>query len=203
MTRDRSALRPVHLPVLHRLVLTSSGCRDERTAFCPNEGRSVDLARCAHCLWASHVDENRVECFPGEPPEDLSREPSNRSGARVRVGAIVGTKQIAVRAEVTIRELRRLLAEDSANTVLVVDHEDRLLGTIDAPSLEHAPGAAPTILRMRAKHSIVETASVAEAVDYLVHSHSRSVAVVDENGHAVGVLTDIELLRWFARHDDD
>ncbi|HEU5479338.1 MAG TPA: CBS domain-containing protein, partial [Candidatus Tumulicola sp.] len=120
-----------------------------------------------------------------------------------RVGAVVGPKQIAVRAEVTIRELRGLLAEAPASTVLVVDQDNRLLGTIDSSSLEQAPAAAPTILRMRARTAIAETASVAEAVDCLVHSHSRSVAVVDKDDRAVGVLTDVELLRWFARHGND
>ena len=55
----------------------------------------------------------------------------------------------------------------------------------------------------RAKHSIPETATVADAVDRLVRTHSRSVAVVDADSHAIGVLTDIDLLRWFARHRDE
>ena len=199
---SRDPLKPTHLSVHHRLVLTTTGCRHEHSAFCPNESRSVGLDRCRTCLWASHVDDERVDCFPGEPPGEHSRG-SERSGADVPVGSVLGATHVAVRSEVTIRELRRLLAEEPANTVLVVDDEDHLIGTIDTSSLEQCPGGVPAILPMRAKHSILETATVADAVERLVRTHSRSVAVVDADGHAVGVLTDIDLLRWFARHRDE
>jgi CBS domain-containing protein len=81
--------------------------------------------------------------------------------------------------------------------VAVVDDGERLLGLIEPGTLASAEQMAGELRRDRP--SIGESMSLADAVQRMARTHTRYLPVIDDRERVVGVLADLDALRWVAR----
>jgi CBS domain-containing protein len=189
----------VSLEVHHRDLLAQGGCRHEASVFCPVERASVGVEWCRGCPLVRRVSGQAVECTPGAAPSPGTSDPV-RLGTGACVGEVMGTRQFSVLPEVPARDIVRALRDTPGAPVVVVDDGDRLLGVIEPFVAASAPlGARASALR-HDRSAITESASLADAVDLMVKGHARSLPVVRSDGRVVGMLSDLDALRWVASH---
>ena len=193
------ALQPVALGVRCREILSQGGRRRLSSTFCPAERKSVGLEWCRGCPLALHVDQDAVHCLPGVEPLEASAD-ATRLGENAFVGEVVGRRQLSVLPEVAAGEIARVVSGESTGAIPVVDDGDRLVGLIDPGVLESSSPGSRAAGLARESPCIPEGASLADAVEFMVRTHARYLPVVREDGSVVGVLADLDALRWVALH---
>ncbi len=110
----------------------------------------------------------------------------------------MGLGVLVLDREVALNELSQWLASPGPHLAVVADELGHPLGTIDAGDLAASLAAAADAARpVRPVH---ESAPLRVAVERMVHERARALPVVDDAGRVVGLLTDLDALRWVARH---
>jgi CBS domain-containing protein len=112
----------------------------------------------------------------------------------------MGTRHVSALPEVSASDIARALRDIPGAPVVVVDDGDRPLGVIEPFVAASAPHGSRASALKHDQSSIGESASLAEAVDLMVKGHARSLPVVAADGRIVGVLADLDALRWVASH---
>ncbi|MCK7624333.1 CBS domain-containing protein [Streptomyces sp. RS10V-4] len=129
---------------------------------------------------------------------------------RRRVGGVMTQDVVRAHGDTPAGELARWMAEWGISGVPVVDADDRVLGVVCAADLERAGRAADgcrdrsaaalmsaPARTVRADDSVVRAARLMSA-----HAIGR-LPVVDEEARLVGMLTRRDVLRLFARSDEE
>jgi len=158
-----------------------------------------------------------VRCSP--PRDDATTPPTDdpQAGDDLRedctpVGAILRGATLCIACRTEVRELRALMVEGGLPGVFVVDEGGRLAGLVRERDLVIAPRLTPNAGRaapeagvvrlvgavMSTATSVEEFASVCSALRRMAGAHLREVPVITRDGQLVGVLRDIEGLRWIA-----
>jgi CBS domain-containing protein len=191
--------RPVSLKVHCREVVSSDRRRSERSVFCPAERRSVDVGWCRTCPLVHRVGPDAVVCTPH--PEPASQPVSRgRLGDDAAVGEAMGDYSVSVSSEVLASEVPLLLGASSSTAVLVVDDADHLIGILDAQAASPPAGGKATGEAGLEGPAIVESATLADAVACMVRTHRRFLPVIGADRRVVGVIRDLDALRWVSRH---
>jgi CBS-domain-containing membrane protein len=86
-------------------------------------------------------------------------------------------------------------------TAIVVDEDNLVLGTIDRSEAALAATGLTAEAFARPVVPIRESATLAVAVARMVKERRRTLPVVDDAGRAVGLISDIDALRWVARRN--
>jgi CBS-domain-containing membrane protein len=200
-----STLRSEEMPLVRLRVRALRHVRHDgdrsaiSTVFCPGQCRSIDVDTCRCCPRLLSAVEDTIECAPPKS-ERLPREllAEARLGGDVCVGDAMGHIAVSVHAELKAVALTRALEEEGAIVAMVVDDDGRLVGLVDAAD------AALAIESVRARElarritPVHESAPLAHAVDRMVRERARALPVVDDDGCAVAVLTDLDALHWVA-----
>ncbi len=196
--------RPVELPVRSLEILE----RDGRTVralrvFCPSRYRSVDSSECVGCASARTVSDTAVICAP--PCADADAEPApdrplflgpDAVALRTPVGAVCAAHSVAVRADVPMAHARSVLNHEPFVVVLTGDDRVRgVLSTVELPDKLTALGEMAD-----RTHTVPEYAPLIEAIELMLHSHVRIVPVVGEDRRFLGLVADLDVLRWAARY---
>ncbi|HXN32727.1 MAG TPA: CBS domain-containing protein [Polyangiaceae bacterium] len=197
--------RPQELPVRSLEVFERDG-RSARAlrVFCPPRHASVAARTCTACPFAQTVSETTVTCAPPALPGGREAAPDNplflgpdALALRTPVGAVCALRSVAVRVDVPVARARRLLDRDPF--VVVLTEDDRVRGVLSAaePSdeliaLDEIDGRTP---------ALPESAPLIEAIELMLHGHVRLVSVTGENHHFLGLVADLDVLRWAARHN--
>jgi CBS domain-containing protein len=190
-----SDARPTVLPVHRRDVVSRTGHRHEKSVFCPAEAHSVDVEWCRTCPLVRQVDHAAVRCTPAAEPSELQPD-AYRVAAGAVVGEILGNHHLSVLPNVTAGDIARALREVASPAVVVVDDEDHLVGIITPSDASSAPSGVQARELSREGPYIEESASLAEAVDRMVRAHVRFLPVVGADQRVIGVLADLDALRW-------
>jgi CBS domain-containing protein len=194
--RDRT---PVRLSIRTLRVLGPGGeCSDALNVFCPRLLHTTSLAACLSCPRLVSKTPGSIECVagaldcPAPDPFDL------RLGADVRVGNATAPETFCVSAEAMAAVVVRSLKEQGASVAVVVDPPDRFVGLLDLETATLAGQGVPVGDIARCISPVRETASLAFAVERMVHERARALPVVDDEGFLVALVSDIDALRWVA-----
>ncbi len=192
-------VRPSVLPIRAREVLTAAGRRRELSVFCPAQRASVELEWCRRCAFARRVTEASVECTPNAEPWECPYADA-RLGETVPVGEAMRGHYVSVGPQVPAGVVIDALEGGQAHAAVIVDEDDHLVGTVrrDGAETVHADLIASALGR-ETPH-IDESASLADAIACMVKTHTRFLPVVGPQGRVVGLLADIDALRWVAAH---
>jgi hypothetical protein len=155
---------------------------------------------CRVCPRLSAITEEAIVCTPaaeGAPVEELGDGPT---GIDACVGDAMGYAALLVDAAVPAATLSEPSDTPGHFVAVVVDEEARSLGLVDfatAPELEEC--SVEELARQ--VPPVREAAPLAHAIDRMVHERARALPVVNDDGEVVGVLTDLDALRWVARRE--
>jgi CBS domain-containing protein len=168
------------------------------TVFCPEQRRSVDVAACGRCSRLSRVMPEAVECLPSIRSAPSDYRVVARIGGDVCIAEAMSHDAVCIGADALAKRVACALERAGAPVALVVDGAGRLLGLVEAADAaeSHRPVTARHLARRI--NSVSESAPLAHAVDRMVHERARALPVVDDVGNVVGILTDLDALRWVA-----
>jgi CBS domain-containing protein len=210
------------IPVRQRLKFLRDGSMDTtELVFCETDGASVPLSRCASCPFSGNVARDfrgpsaTVECCRFTLPMARSATEPPPSGERLRgagaveVAATLPVGLSVVRTFVCVAHdaplsvaMRALAMESSAYGVAVVDEGDHFVGMLGragaALALLHSEGDRAADHARTEWCSVHESDSLGDAFTAMTAKHAREVTVLSDEGVLVGVLRDIDALRFVA-----
>ena len=160
------------------------------------------LEECQHCPHLSRFDGSVVECAP-DPFEGETRELAADVGlgGDVRVGETMRGHTVSIAMRVPLRKAIEVIAKVSLScaTGIVVDDDNCVVGTIELLDAGQAADMVCTDKLTRAVVPIRESATLATAIARMAKEHRRTLPVVDDAGRAVGLISDLDALRWVTR----
>jgi CBS domain protein len=195
--------RPVDLPVRSLLILERDGRRERALrVLCPRRHASIDTRVCTTCSFAHRVSEAAVTCAASGIPEGPESAPDrplvlgpDALSLRTPVGAVCALHSVAVRVDMPIAHARKLL--DRHAVVVVLTADDRVHGVLSAAE---PPEGLTALVELESRtRELPESAPLIEAIELMVHRHVRLVSVTADDGHFVGLVADLDVLRWVAR----
>jgi CBS domain-containing protein len=216
MTDARAAGdRRARLPIRAREVVgVHSETRRILTVFCPFRERSMPLSVCERCeAYRESLGQEAIECAvpPGaELPLLFGDQPlfvgPGSLASRTSVGAVMSARVLCVDADMEVALLTRIGDYESYPGILLVDDDTRLVGILSRADLDSCKrrGAQAAVRTRDLVHADVravhESSSLAEALSRMVHEHLRVLAVVDDEEFVIGLLSDLDALRWVAEN---
>ncbi len=195
--------RTVELPVRSLQILERDGRRVRALrVLCPRVRASIAPTACTTCPFVRGMSEIAVTCAPpGIPggPESSSRTllfvGPDALALHTPVGAVCAPCSVAVRVDVPIARARGLL--DRHSFVVVLTSDDRVHGILSA--VKPLEGLSTLAEMDDSTHALPESAPLTEAIELMVHGHVRFVFVTGDDRHFVGLVTDLDVLRWVAQ----
>jgi len=208
------------LPVRRRMKFLRDGStRTAELVFCETHLESVPISRCASCpfsgnvAWALNGPSATVECCRFSLPMARSASEPPASDARlqgpgaVEVAAMLPVGLSIVRTVVCIAHdaplsvaMRALAMDRSAYGVAVVDENDRFMGTLGRTTASraylHSESDRAADHLTAAWCSVHERESLGNAFAAMTAKHAREITVLSEDGVLVGVLRDVDALRF-------
>jgi CBS domain-containing protein len=196
---DSSGRRRTTLQIRRRTVLTSPETEGHSTVFCPGKRRSLRVADCAACQYVHQIAEQAVECSPPESPlaKLLAEDP--RLGGDASTGEAMGIVTVCARVETPAGIVARALARERLLAAIVEDEWGRFAGIVERPDAEAAPPEQCLHGIVRVMPPVHEATPLASVIERMVHDRARVLPVVDDDGRPVGLLSDLDALRW-VRH---
>jgi CBS domain-containing protein len=199
------------LPVRVRRTIDGNG---EITAvtlvYCESRRRSILLDDCVDCdrCETVHIDpleeDSWVICSRGATfPSPAAIAEAN--GAGVRVAEVMSRRVICVAPDTQTSIVRELLLERGLTGAPVVDPLGTVMGFISRADLMRnrwpAPPATVKQIMTPMAVTVSETASVAEASALMALEGVHRLPVVNNAsaGKVVGVISALDILRWYAR----
>jgi CBS domain-containing protein len=188
---------PVALSIGCLETLSADGTLSQKAVFCPGERRSVSLEWCATCPAARYVGDDEVRCTPGRQP--LTRpEPAARQGDGTFAGEVLPRRHLTVLPDVPVGLVAAALARAPAAAVVVVDAAGHFVRLVSAETIASSPTSELAGHLRGDGACVAESASLADAIAQMVCTHARQVVVTDRDDRVVGVLADLDALRWIA-----
>jgi hypothetical protein len=195
--------RSVDLPVRSLEIFERNGGRARALrVFCPTRNASTDTSDCANCPFVRAVSEANVSCTPAgvaPAPESALDGPlflgPDALAKGTPVGAVCAAHSVAVRVDVSAARARLLL--DRNPHVVVLAANDEVRGTLSG--MDPAEGLTSLGELAAVGPVLRESAPLIQAIDLMVHGHMRFVAVTGEDRRFVGLISDLDVLRWVAR----
>ncbi|MBL8923524.1 MAG: CBS domain-containing protein [Myxococcaceae bacterium] len=182
---------PVRLPIRRVVIVGPDGLQPFRsTVHCPLK-RSQAVSDCLSCQRLRDADEHALRC----------QLPAGVVSTRSLVGALIPEETVVLDAELSAKEALALLNSSHAPSAPVVDDNDTLLGVVftsELIGLAHSPHAevedalAPAV-------AVGEQVTVHQLVQLMESRNLERVQVVDEVGHLVGVVSALDVVRWYSR----
>jgi predicted transcriptional regulator len=152
---------------------------------------------------------NPSEAIPRVRPRIMSPDMRSLAVQDEPIGAVAGPRFLCLHAELPIDLLPTAFQEWSGVELPVVDDRGRLLGTIwrddfvrtHAFGMPHAILEPPQRVVDRVGHAttVHESSSIEHSVEVLAGQHARTLILVQNDDTVAGVITDLDLLRWWAR----
>lgn len=203
----------VRLPIRVRRTIDGAG---EMTAtmlvHCEARRRSIHLDDCSACddCVSVHVDpleeESYVTCSKGILGlEETVEERAVTDGDRTRVWSVMAKRLVCVLPDAKNDLLRDILLERGVTGAPVVDAFGTVLGFVSRADILRnawpAPGAVVGEIMTPLAVTVSESASLAEASALMALEGIHLLPVVNNAaaGNVVGVISALDVLRWFAR----
>lgn len=156
----------------------------------------MPLAECAACQHVHKVAEHEVECSPPESSLANLLDEDPRLGGDVLTGETMGLQAVCARVETPAGVVARALAREGVLAAMIVDEWGRYVGLVDRPDAEAAPAQQCLHGIVRVVAPVREGTALAPAIARMVQERARALPVVDEDRRPVGLLSDLDALRW-------
>jgi CBS domain-containing protein len=207
-------LTEVRLPIRVRRTIDGAG---EMTAtmlvHCEGRRRSIPLDECSVCdeCVAVHVDpleeDSYVTCSKSGAfgMEDTVEERAVVDGDRTHVWSVMARRLVCVLPDAKTDLLRDILLERGVTGAPVVDPRGTVLGFVSRADILRgawpAPSAVVSEIMTPLAVTVSESASLAEASALMALEGIHLLPVVNNAaaGNVVGVISALDVLRWFAR----
>jgi CBS domain-containing protein len=128
----------------------------------------------------------------------------------MRVSELMHTPAVTCTPTTTVRAVARLMADRSVGSVVVIDRVDEIAGIVTDRDItirgvaEGRSGDIPVELLMRRNvASIHSSADITDAAATMMKRRIRRLPVVDDRGHAHGVIALDDIVRNVARQADE
>jgi len=157
----------------------------------------MPLTQCTTCEHVHRVGEHEIECSPPVEPElarFLAEDP--RLGGDALVGEAMGTLVPCAYVDTPAGELSLEMAREHLRSVIVIDRDERFVGLVEGHDVETAPAEACLHRIVRAVAPVHERSRLASTIERMVKERARALPVVDEAGRPVGIVSDLDALRW-------
>lgn len=211
----------VKLRLQTRRILSRGGLVNlERWVPCPTQGTAT-LEQCERC---EHLDricrdanghEVGVSCRPvgadSEPTtliwSGLVRRALSVVPGRTPISTLISPELICVTPDVGLEAIAALFLDEGIGAVPVVDYERFPLGLFSKTDLarhrlDSRRGRAKPATVMDLMTPIVDTVgehdTLASAADLMVERSAHHLVVIDDAGHAVGMLSSFDFVRFVA-----
>lgn len=151
-----------------------------------------------------------------DPPDELLREPADefvasflgadrRSAATelITVEDLMHRRAITSRPTTGLREAVRHMKRERVDSLIVVDGDGLLLGTVTARAIRDARDTARTLEELLdATHPYAEPgAAASEALQRMFIDELDFMPVIDTSGHVIGIITRTSLVDLLSRSD--
>ncbi len=170
---------------------------------CPVGKRTAAVEECAHCGASDGLAQDALA--RGEYLTCRVVPASARPGAgpvdRTLVAEVMPRTSVALRPGVARSVAADALRARGAAAAPVVDGEGRPIGVVAESDLLRArTGAKVADAMARVALAVPETAPLARAAALMAAHRADRIAVVSDDGVAVGVLTAMDVVAWVTRH---
>lgn len=199
------------------------------TLYCLAQERSVPVAECEACKRfhalhfepASRATLVRCRCEKAAPAPTNVTALSHASGGPpdpvTPVADIMTKEVICVRADVDLQQVKRLLLERGISGVPVVDEQGKPIGIVSRADVlrfdfeqDDAPLDPDHGLREPARVTagdimtpivltLHENSNLGQAASLMAFEGVHRLPIVSDKGEVVGVLSALDVLRWFGR----
>jgi CBS domain-containing protein len=116
----------------------------------------------------------------------------------VPVGALVGRTLLCVHGGAPAPVLRDALDRLGLPMALVVDDDQRVLGSAARAEIVWHRGLVADVMDPRTPR-VPETAPLSEAITPMAYGRARAIAVIGDNDRPAGFVTELDVLRWVAK----
>ena len=191
-------------PILRLEVLDARGSRTaEQHVFCRLRRESVDVDFCRMCDRRDAIQTAptpSVDCTFAPQPHDVIPDPH---GDRTEVGVLLREGTIALACSASLLDALALLSASDFRTVAVVGGDHILVGLLhETVVAERCAKLADANVGVKAAMSsplaVHEATPVRDALRFMAAAHLRQATVVTSAGVPLGVLRDVDALRWIA-----
>jgi CBS domain-containing protein len=135
--------------------------------------------------------------FDAQGSDDFDEEPTRLVET---IGGLVRGPAIAVGTELPLREVRRLLVDYRVAAIAVIDDDDVLVGLVtrtDVLRVDHATASAVDAMSTSLV-SLPETAPIAKAAALVASEGVSQIVVFDHDESLLGIVSAVDLVRYFA-----
>lgn len=197
-------VRKVSHPILRLEVLRADGTQQSMyRVFCKSQRRAVPIGECAACLRCESIEAGPLPSVNCLIEASLAEPGPDPLGLHTPVGSVLRISAYAVTPDTSVRATLMLLRAEDRRGVPVVDDAGNVIGVVDEmrcrEALGHTAGAV-----MSSRLALPALTPVRRAVELMAAAHLREVTVVDDDGAPLGVLRDVDGLRWLTdarKHD--
>jgi CBS domain-containing protein len=193
------------------MVLSGDGsCVTAEAVFCPIREQSIATKACVYCPRIISVDHNHggsVICEPLALRQRRGDVDLAEAAARVPLGEVMRRRAIAVREDVDIETIERLILDERLGCVPVTSARGDVIGIVSGTDLlrraadgtdEVPPATARDVMTPGAR-CLPEDARLSQAIALMAVEGIAHLPVVDAMGALVGVVHEADALRWVAR----
>jgi CBS domain-containing protein len=199
----------------HRVYVRDDDEQPKRVVYCHTTRGFKDIERCAECPRFFALDHKKEDSFL------ICRAPSSKDrsstdtdpitsdtippGANAEINLSTPVEDVmagdifTVPARTRVRTLERWFLEHRLRVALVMDgHPVGIVVRADVMAADGDERATDVMVPTHA--TVPRKAPLAKAAATMSHYELPYIAVVDDEGAAVGVLGAYDVLRWLARH---
>lgn len=185
-------------PILRLEVLHADGTRrSAHRVFCKHQHRVIPIGVCCGCVHCASIDTEPVPAVHCVVEAKTEAPPSDPLGHRTPVGAVLHVSAYAVMPDTSVRDTFATLRGQDRRSLPVVDAGDNLLGIVDEMRCREVFGKTAASV-MSSKLSLDALTPVRRALELMAAAHLREITVLDGEGRPLGMLRDVDALRWLA-----
>ncbi|MER2560924.1 MAG: CBS domain-containing protein [Myxococcaceae bacterium] len=184
--------RSVRLPT-RQVVLVRPGSVDtvRNTVHCPLKANGQSVPSCLSCQRLTAASTEALVCSV----------PAGVVEPRGVCGELVPHETVVLDAELPVYDGLRLLQRSQLSSAPVVDDNASLLGTVltselaalcDSPGAEVEDAIIPVV-------AVSEHLTILELAQLMDSRDLDRAPIVDDAGHLLGVVTALDVVRWFSR----
>ena len=186
-----------HLLERRRSIATNEGVHEgPPTVHCPLARVAVHVSHCEQCPRFVQETAGEVSC----------RLPPDVDVRNAMAGELIGSSVTCLDAELEATRAVELLAMAGVTSAPVLDDNEVLIGVVSAGALARSASESnffsdPVEVEDAMSTELVtlpQHATIGEVARVMAEHRLDRVPIVTEDGHLVGVLTAMDLVRWLS-----
>lgn len=196
--------------VFRRVHYERAGAHNQLTVYCPRRNQITEASECRDC------EHCRGLCIDGGGGEVFVRcawlhgqIPPRPTATVASLASIMSAPVHCVSPDASLESVRELFVTHAIGAAPVVDASGRTIGVVSKGDLLRAldqEGAVPGIEIARARQvmshvvfALHSEADISRAAALMAYEGVHHIVVTDAAGMPAGIVSALDILRWFAR----